>query len=227
MFERLASEVGEGIAAPDLPGHGRTTIEPVSTRTAVDAVAGFLSDFASPPLLLGYSQGGRTALQIALTHPELIGSLVLVAISPGLSERARQMRRAADSGLAARIERIGTERFIDEWLANPLVTTRHLDERQREKDLAMRLENTATGLAAALREMGQASVSDSRKRIDGLPMPVKFVAGTRDPTYSELATEMAALRGDQPILVDDAGHNVVLEAPGAIAAVISGLLQNG
>ena len=227
MFETLAGVIGETIAAPDLPGHGRTTVEPVSTRTAVDAVTDYLTDFAAPPLLLGYSQGGRVALQIALTNPEVIGSLVLVATGPGLSERARKLRRVADDALAARIERIGTERFIEEWLANPLIATDHLGQQQRETDRATRLENTATGLASALRGMGQASVGDSRARIAGLPMPTKFVAGTRDSKYSGLAIEMAGLRGQRPELVEDAGHNVILEQPAAVAAIVSGLLQNG
>jgi len=224
MFAKLATEVGRAIAAPDLPGHGRTTVEPISTRTAVDSVSDYLASFEKPPLVLGYSQGGRTALHIALTNPELVGSLVLVATAPGLSERARKMRKVADEGLAARIERIGIARFIDEWLANPLVTTDHLDRQERDADRSLRLENTAAGLAAALRNMGQSSVGDSRERIAALPMPVRFVAGTRDNKYTELAIEMASMRGERPVLIEDAGHNVISDAPESVAAVISDLL---
>ena len=225
-YEHLAATAGITIAAPDLPGHGRTTVAPVTMRTAVDAVADLLATFATPPLLLGYSQGGRVALHVAFTYPERVGSLVLISTSPGLNERARRMRRAADEGLAERIERIGSERFIAEWLANPLVAAESVDRGLREADRAMRLNNSADGLAAALRGMGQASVADSSERIADLPMPVAFMAGTGDPAYCDHATAMAASCSVRPVLVEGAGHNVVLEAPGAVAAVVQGLLAD-
>jgi pimeloyl-ACP methyl ester carboxylesterase len=156
-----------------------------------------------------------------LIRPELVGSLVLVSASPGLDERSRRLRRTADEGLADRIERIGVERFITEWLANPLVGTDHIPQHQRDADRAMRLENTAEGLAAALRGMGQASVGDAGDRIATLPMPIDFVAGTDDEKYVALATAMAASRSQRPVLVEGAGHNVILDAPQAVAAVIS------
>ena len=222
MFARLADEVD--VCAPDLPGHGRTDIDPITMETTVAAIATLLEQCRKPPLLLGYSQGGRVALHVAIQYPNLVGSLVLVATSPGLSERARRLRTVADDGLATRIENIGTERFISEWLANPLTTTDRLPPTVAEPDRQMRLENTAAGLANALRGIGQASVPDSRDQIAALPMRTVFVAGRRDEKYASLASEMARLRSQRPVLVTQAGHNVILEAPEAIAAVIRDLL---
>ena len=225
MFETMAQHVGVTIAAPDLPGHGLTKIAPVSTAAAVDAVGEILAGSPSPPLLLGYSQGGRIALQTALTHPALIGSLLLISASPGLPERDRRMRRAADEGLANRIEQIGVERFIDEWLANPVTSTSAVGAESAEADRRLRLENTATGLAAALRGMGQSSVADSSERIAGLPMPTVFMAGEEDEKYADYASVMANSRGDRPVLVPDVGHNVILEAPRSVAETVQTLLS--
>ncbi len=224
MFEHLAAVSDTTIAAPDLPGHGRTNVDPITIGTAVDAVCDLLATFAEPPPLLGYSQGGRVALQVALTRSDLVGALILISAAAGLSERARQLRRAADEGLADRIERIGTERFINEWLANPLVATDSVAPERREADRAMRLANSAVGLAAALRGMGQASVADSSERIPALPMPVVFMAGTEDARYRDLATELAASRNENAVLVEGANHNLILEAPEAIARVMNELL---
>ncbi len=225
MFKTLADELGETIQAPDLPGHGRTNIDPISMETAVAAIVELLRQAPKPPLLLGYSQGGRVALHVALDHPELVGALVLIATSPGLGERARKLRAVADDGLAARIEQIGTERFIEEWLANPLTATDRVPSATREADRQIRLENTAAGLAGALRGMGQASVPESRERIATLPMPVSFIAGRRDTTFSALAAEMSGLRNARPVLVNGAGHNVILDAPQAVAATVRNLLD--
>lgn len=223
MFAALANELGMSIQAPDLPGHGRTTIDPITLETTVAAIATLLRQAPEPPLLLGYSQGGRVALQVALQHPDLVGSLVLVATSPGLSGRARKLRAVADDGLATRIEQIGTERFIEEWLANPLTSTDKLAPAIRDADRRMRLENSASGLAAALRGFGQASVPDSRASIRKLPMPVVFVAGRLDSKFSSLAVEMAVSREERPILINGAGHNVILDSPQGVANTIRDL----
>lgn len=220
MFEAFAKELGLTVAAPDLPGHGRTEIDPINMDTAVAAVSTLLGKASEPPLLLGYSQGARVALQVAIRHPELMSALVLVAGSPGLNARAHKLRTVADDGLASRIQQIGTKRFIDEWLANPLTATGQLPMEVRDADRRIRLENKAEGLAAALRGYGQASVPESHAQIAVLPMPVGFIAGLRDTKYSELAVEMAKLRGEQPLLVGNAGHNLILETPAQVADAV-------
>ncbi|MCP5116001.1 MAG: hypothetical protein GY953_34670, partial [bacterium] len=96
---------------------------------------------------------------------------------------------------------------------------------RRTADRTIRLENTAAGLAAALRVMGQASVPDSSGQLDSLQVPAAFIAGRNDPKYTALASEMAAACNVRPILVSNVGHNVVLEAPRRVATVIQGLLS--
>ena len=224
MFANLAAATDAPMVAPDLPGHGRSNIEPITMTTAVAAVATLLKVSPEPPLLLGYSQGGRIALQVALTHPALLKALILVSASPGLSEPDRSVREVADNALAERIERLGIERFIDEWLANPITSPQHIALADREADRAQRLENTASGLAQALRGLGQAAVMDSAAALASLPLPVVCVAGERDKKYAEAAWSMARSRGEQPAIVPGAGHNVILEAPEAVADVINELL---
>jgi len=223
MWAGFARHLGEPVAAPDLPGHGRTTIAPVTMRTAVDALSQMLAGY-DKPLLLGYSQGGRIALQVALNQPSLIGSLVLISTSPGLTGRARRLREAADAGLASRIERIGLVRFIDEWLANPLVAPLRADPDARDNDRELRLENSAAGVAAALRGLGQAAVADVTDRLPALPMPTTFLAGGLDDKYTDFARAMAKAMGARPVIVPGVGHNLVLEAPDAVAAVVKTVL---
>ncbi len=225
MFAELAELTNATFAAPDLPGHGRSTIEPITMSTAVTAVASLLAASPEPPILMGYSQGGRVGLQTALAHPTLLRALVLVSASAGLPEPDRRVRRVADNALADRIESIGIERFINEWLANPMTSTRTVAAADRETDRARRLENSAAGLAAALRGIGQAAVTDSSAALASLPTPVVCVAGGRDEMYTAAAWRMARARSERPVIVARAGHNVILEAPEAVADVINGLLS--
>lgn len=223
MFAELADELGSGVAAPDLPGHGQSKIDPVTTAAAVTAVSELLTNL-DKPLLLGYSQGARIALQVALNRPELIESLVLASGAPGLSDKARELRRVADDRLAAQIETLGVASFIDGWLAQPITSTTAVSPTRRAADRRIRLENTSSGLAAALRGMGQASVPDSSDRMASLKMPVAFIAGQRDDKYRQLAASMARACGVEPTLVSNSGHNVVLEAPDEVATIVTALL---
>ena len=73
---------------------------------------------------VGYSQGGRLCLQLALDRPEVVLRLVLVSASPGIADDTeRAARRDADERLAQELERDGVDAFLERWLAQPLFAT--------------------------------------------------------------------------------------------------------
>ncbi len=205
-------------AAPDLRGHGTATDRrPVSFDTIARDLDAVVADGA---VLSGYSMGGRIALHYALARPGRVARLVLVGASPGLADPAeRTERRAADDALADRIERIGLERFADEWGALPLWAGQPRDVAAAAR--ADRMRNTAAGLAAALRGLGTGTMEPLWDRLEELAIPVTLVAGERDAKFRAIAERMAE-RLAQPrlVVVPAAGHAAQLEAPGAVAAAI-------
>lgn len=204
------------LIAPDLPGHGATTIHPVDFDTTLSALGRLLEGIGPVPVT-GYSQGGRIALWLAMERGELVTSLTLISASPGAEDGPS--RRAADEELAVRIEHDGIGPFLDEWLASPPTDTGHLPPRVRDADRALRMENTAAGLAAALRGLGQGARPSLMSRLGELAMPATFLAGERDRRYVAFATGMAdAVASGRVVVVEGAGHNVVLDAPQAVAA---------
>jgi 2-succinyl-6-hydroxy-2,4-cyclohexadiene-1-carboxylate synthase len=219
MFERLAGLLGHAVLAPDLPGHGHTRVSPVDLDATIGALATAIEAQGLGGLaVVGYSQGGRVALHLAARRPDLVSRLVLVSTSTGLTESEMQARRRADEAQAERIERDGVTAFLDGWLRHPLVGTGHLDRQTAEADRHIREENSASGLAAALRGLGQGAVpAVVRERLE---MPVLWVTGERDERY----TAMAATTGDPHEIVPNAGHNVVLEAPERLAIVLAEVL---
>jgi pimeloyl-ACP methyl ester carboxylesterase len=64
----------------DLPGHGRSPLQPGPMRPArmADDLANQLE---GPVDLLGYSLGGEVAFQLAVRHPQLVRRLILVSIA--------------------------------------------------------------------------------------------------------------------------------------------------
>ncbi|MGA4507321.1 alpha/beta fold hydrolase [Propionibacteriaceae bacterium G1746] len=72
-------------ALVDLPNHGRSPwTDSIDYVDMAAQVAAFIGDWAGgrPVVLLGHSMGGRTAMQVALRHPELVERLVVADISP-------------------------------------------------------------------------------------------------------------------------------------------------
>src|SRR6266496_3866319 len=127
----------------DLPGHGGSMPPLVGFAEA----AALLGEAGGAAAYLGYSLGGRLCLRLALDRPELVRALVLIGASPGLDDPVeRAARQASDDALAAELERVGLERFLDRWLAQPLFATLPPERAGR----AGRLANTTQGLAAIL-----------------------------------------------------------------------------
>ena len=163
------------------------------------------------------------ALLAILEHQELVERLVLVSAAPGIADdEARAERRAADRRLADHIEAVGIDVFLDEWLSGPITGTAHVDEIAQRRDRALRSVNTAAGLATALRGIGQGAQPYVGDRIADLEVPVLTVSGSADPTYTRLARDMAeAARVGSHVSIEGAGHNVVLDAPHALAAALA------
>jgi 2-succinyl-6-hydroxy-2,4-cyclohexadiene-1-carboxylate synthase len=220
-MEPLASSLrrGHAVVRVDLPGHGGSA----AWRVGFAEAAALLGEAGGPAAYLGYSLGGRLCLRLALDRPDLVRALVLIGASPGLADPAeRAARRASDHALAAELERVGLERFLDRWLAQPLFATLPPECAGR----AERLANTAQGLAASLRLHGTGAQEPLWDRLATLRPPVLLVAGAADAKFTAIAQRMAAAIGSSArvALVPDAGHAAHLERPGEVAALVRAFL---
>ncbi len=222
MWHEVAGLVGGEWATPDLPGHGGTDVVPWDT--AVGIVAGWIGEAGPGITLIGYSMGGRIALAAALEHPEGLDRLVLVSASPGIADAAaRERRLGEDEATADRIERLGVDLFLTEWLSRPMFPG--LGRRPAawgSRDLRLRQSNEAAGLAGAVRLLGHGSQPYLGDRVGGLSVPLVTVAGARDDVYAFHASGMAAAAPDGRFIeVRGAGHAVVAEDPKAIVKVLT------
>jgi 2-succinyl-6-hydroxy-2,4-cyclohexadiene-1-carboxylate synthase len=204
----------------DLPGHGGSA----AIRVGFAEAAALLGRAGGHAAYLGYSLGGRLCLRLALDRPDLVRALVLVGASPGLDDPAeRAARRASDDALAAELEQIGLERFLDRWLAQPLFATLPLERAGR----ADRLANTTQGLAASLRLHGTGAQEPLWDRLAGLRPPARLLAGAADAKFAALAERMAATIGSSArvALIPGAGHAAHLERPDEVAALVRDFLN--
>lgn len=198
----------------DLPGHGGSAGARLGFVETASALA------SGPAVYVGYSMGGRLCLRLALDHPEVVRSLVLIGASPGIEDAgARHERRRSDALLADDLAEGGTKAFLEAWLAQPLFET----TTPRDTDLAARRANPPEGLAYALRTLGTGNQENLWERLPELRMPVLLVAGEKDVKFRGIAERMAASIGPSATTawVTGAGHAVPLDQPEACARLIA------
>ena len=208
------------VLTPDLPGHG--------ARSEVQAdlweAARLVAEECGRAAYVGYSMGGRVALHLGLAHPDLVERLVLVSTTGGFEDHAqRAARRREDDALAHSIETDGVDAFLERWLAQSVFA----DLPAHAADLDARRENTAQGLAGALRLMGTGTQEPLWRRLDELTMPVLVVAGERDERFAEQALHLGGWIGPtaELVLVPEAGHACHLERPHAFLEVLLPFLE--
>jgi 2-succinyl-6-hydroxy-2,4-cyclohexadiene-1-carboxylate synthase len=226
-WDPVRAALGESYrsAAPDLRGHGAASAAaPVTLPAVLGDLGAVIGELGGPPAtVVGYSQGGRIALHLALALKSAIGRVVLIGASPGIADAAeRAARRAADERLAAEIETLSIEAFAERWAQTPVLAGQppavlaaaHAD----------RMRSTPRGLAAALRGLGTGALPSLWPCLGEIEVPVTMVVGERDAKFRALAGEMAAgLPQADVVVVADAGHAVALERPQRVAEIIAGI----
>jgi 2-succinyl-6-hydroxy-2,4-cyclohexadiene-1-carboxylate synthase len=193
----------------------------------IDAVAEVIDSVGPPIPLLGYSQGGRIALLVALDHPQSISRLVLISATAGIEATSERSGRAeADRELAARIASMTLNAFLDEWTTSTVAAVTYPSAAEAQADRSVRAENTPEGLSHALIALGQGAQPAVWDRLASLSMPVLVVHGERDTKYAGIANRMARSIPDCTVVsIEQAGHNPLIENPDATHTAISRFLD--
>lgn len=108
----------------DLPNHGQSPwTNTIDYTEMADQVAANLRAWSPdrPVALLGHSMGGRTVMQLALRHPELVERLVVVDISPVEGVRSSNVFEGLISALRKlNLEALGSRGEANQQLS-PLI----------------------------------------------------------------------------------------------------------
>ncbi|MFV1990932.1 MAG: alpha/beta fold hydrolase [Acidimicrobiales bacterium] len=204
------------VTAFDLPGHGGSSGCP----PALVEGAELLASGQQRGSWIGYSLGGRYALHVALTHPELVSELVLIGAHPGIVDPSeREQRHAEDTTRACTIIVEGVSKFLDSWLDLPLFAGLAPEDQDREE----RETNSVEGLVSSLMFASTGVQENLWPRLPELEMPVKLVVGEHDQKFLELAKQCKSAIGDNARLcvIGGAGHSAHRENPGAFLSAVS------
>jgi 2-succinyl-6-hydroxy-2,4-cyclohexadiene-1-carboxylate synthase len=178
-------EAGFNVAAL----HGGQALLPVLGRGGPDDV------------ILGYSRGGRLALQALLNGARYQRAVFIsTRVSPPAESR---------ESWAQRFEHDDWQTLLRDWNAQPLFGGHVLPRAEEDFDRAE--------LARQLRE----NVPAALPRLHELALPTLWIAGARDPKYVAEA-ELAASRAPNAAveIVEGAAHRVPWEQPHAVVAAL-------
>jgi 2-succinyl-6-hydroxy-2,4-cyclohexadiene-1-carboxylate synthase len=162
-------------------------------------------------VLLGYSMGGRLALQL-LERDRFTKAVI---VSAGLNAPDEE-RRARDEEWARRFESEEWTSLMRAWNAQPVFGGHELARREADYD--------RTELARHLREHSPAVLPPPR--LEQIRTPVLWVAGSRDAKYVDIARRAVARFPHAELWIcPDAGHRVPWEQTEAFVARLRAFLD--
>ena len=212
---------------PWLPGHGAAPPAPPAPASWEAVVRAIADALPAGAVLAGYSLGARLALGAALAHPGGLRATLLVGAHVGLASAGERAERAAlDAQRARSLRSAPLDDFVAAWEALPLFASQcalapELQARQR----AARRAHDAPALAWAFEVAGLAQMPDLRPALAAARQRLAFVTGALDTRFDALAAALARPPWVTHERVAGAGHNLLLEAPAAVAASLVGLME--
>lgn len=215
------------VVAVDMPNHGASPwSEGMDYPFMAREVAKFIDDkFGSPVDVVGHSMGGKAAMTLALTRPELVRRLVVVDISPvryahTFAPYIKAMR-AAPVGTATR--RGEVEDSLRAIISDAGVRAFLMQNLEGQPGSYRWRANLAT-LGAAMDDLLDFPASAEDTRYDG---PALFLHGGRSdyvlPAHQEVITRLFPQAEWQAI--DGAGHWVHADQPAAFVQALAAFIQ--
>jgi 2-succinyl-6-hydroxy-2,4-cyclohexadiene-1-carboxylate synthase len=203
--------------------------EELNFLSTAKSIALQLQDLGEPIFLVGYSMGGRIALQVSEFLPAgLVKGIVLISTGFGFSSLEEQKKRREIDEKWALLAEEDPEGFWISWYKQEIFASfLLLEEREKSSWLQSRKQLSPKIIANQFRLLGQGTHADllfllEKRKKEGVPL--LYLAGEKDKKYAELAKKMDTL-GIPSALAKGAGHILPLEAPKFLVEKLESFLK--
>jgi pimeloyl-ACP methyl ester carboxylesterase len=236
-WDLVALDLGRPAIAVDLPGHGHSTWRgdhdygPATNAAAVAPVIEAHAPRAAA--VVGMSLGGLTTIALAADRPDLVRRAVLVDVTPGSGQAARQMARE-QRGAIALLDGPRTFASLDEMAGLAIAASprrpaaavrrgvRHNARQLADGRWAWRYDRERAPGGAGAVEALIASAADQWAALGKLDVPLMLVRGAdsgfvTDPDLAEARRRQPGIRVET---VPGAGHAVQSDQPRALSHLI-------
>lgn len=219
--------------AIDIIGHGNSPSPEESEYYTARSIAKQVDDSikhlgTNKIVLVGYSMGGRAALNYTFAYPGKVAGLILESTTAGIESESEKIDRIEnDKKLANNILKEGLDRFIDYWMNIPLFfSQKRLNDSDLENIRQNKLKHSPYGLANSLLGFGTGEMPSYWESLPELNIPVLLITGELDEKYKNINERMKSLLPDADhSFVNDAGHNVHLEKPSEFIILVNSFLR--
>jgi pimeloyl-ACP methyl ester carboxylesterase len=186
----------------DLPGHGGSRGDGCdSVEEYGAAIVDTIKELGlGKCVLAGHSLGGAIALSVAIDNPDLVGGLILI----GTGARLRVLPRILGDIVTNKQE---TVKSIVDLAFSP---TAPQDLKKADFDETMKCDS-----AVIRKDFTACDRFDVMSTVSSITVPTLILCGTDDaltpPRYSEYLHQ--AIDGSHLVLIEGAGHMVMMEKP--------------
>ena len=211
----ILKELGLDLQAVNLVGHGdfQSSSEMFSTKAQVQY---WLQKMPMNHILMGYSMGGRLALQMVSHHPSFFKGLILIGATPGLQDpNDIQERRIWDIQQAAQIRKLGMPSFLEQWQQMSIIQSQqNIDSTIRKMMQHYRNQQDPEQMAWSMEYFGTGTMPHCWEFLPKISIPVFLVVGEDDAKYLAIAEQMLQrLPNAHLCIIPQAGHCAHLEQP--------------
>jgi len=199
----------------DLPGHGRTPPGECKTiEEARDTIRDVIVDMGiGQAYLAGHSMGGGIAISFALAYPELLKGIILICTGAKL----RVLPAILDNVLK---DKEGTVRMI---MMDYAFSTK-APRKMKENGFNDMMKSSAEIIHQDFTACDRFNVVGS---LASVSIPAMIISGQDDlltpPSYSEYLHR--EIKNSRMVVIEDAGHMVMIEQPDAVNRAIEGFVS--
>ncbi len=242
-WDTVALALGRPLLAVDLPGHGHSEWRDdgaYSPANLADDLAVVIAQYApTASCVVGMSLGGLTVMELAVRHPQLVRSLVMVDITPGVNA-------AKTKAITDFVD--GPQEFasFDDLLARTMEHNPTRSERSLRRGILHNAHQVADGSwqwrydrGSHARARTRDAQSDTPETADteelaasplwehfeAIQSPITLVRGSLSPVVDD--DDIAEARRRQPDVmvhvIDGAGHSVQGDRPVELAALLAAI----
>lgn len=187
-----------------LPGHCNTPLDPSFLERKIPENA----------TIVGYSLGGRLAMDFARKFPQRIDSLIILSANPGM-ESKKEKRVIQDEKWVTIIENEGMDRFLEKWYAQELFSSFSLTDEIKKR----RKKHDPKSIIEILRTLSPAKLPNLWPHLKNFSFPLLFLFGESDIKYRKIGKRL--MESHEVIWIRGASHPIHLEAPKTIAGIIN------